>query len=53
MATGELTKRVDESELGYGEALTSSGRVSAAKMYEPAAAVARSPPASWPAWTRR
>ena len=37
MATGELTKRVDESELGYGEALTSSGRVSAAKMYEPAA----------------
>ena len=36
MATGELTKRVDESELGYGEALTSSGRVSAAKMYEPA-----------------
>ncbi|MEU0797368.1 DUF5130 family protein [Amycolatopsis sp. NPDC005961] len=37
MATGELTKRVDESELGYGEALTSSGRVSAAKMYEPEA----------------
>ncbi|WIY02191.1 DUF5130 family protein [Amycolatopsis mongoliensis] len=37
MATGELTKRVDESELGYGEGLTSSGRVSAAKMYEPAA----------------
>lgn len=37
MATGELTKRVDESELGYGEAITSSGRVSAAKMYEPAA----------------
>ncbi|WP_290058159.1 DUF5130 family protein [Amycolatopsis solani] len=36
MATGELTKRVDESELGYGEGLTSSGRVSAAKMYEPA-----------------
>ena len=35
MATGELTKRVDESELGYGEGLTSSGRVSAAKMYEP------------------
>ncbi|MEV6876088.1 DUF5130 family protein [Amycolatopsis sp. NPDC051128] len=39
MATGELTKRVDESELGFGEALTSSGRVSAAKMYEPAAPV--------------
>ncbi|MEU8640275.1 DUF5130 family protein [Amycolatopsis sp. NPDC048633] len=37
MATGELTKRVDESELGYGEGLTSSGRVSAAKMYEPEA----------------
>jgi uncharacterized protein DUF5130 len=37
VATGELTKRVDESELGYGEGLTSSGRVSAAKMYEPAA----------------
>ena len=36
MATGELTKRVDESELGYGEAITNSGRVSAAKMYEPA-----------------
>jgi uncharacterized membrane protein YgcG len=36
VATGELTKRVDESELGYGEALTSSGRVSAAKMYEAA-----------------
>ncbi|MEU0536193.1 DUF5130 family protein [Amycolatopsis tolypomycina] len=37
MATGELTKRVDESELGYGEALMATGRVSAAKMYEPAA----------------
>lgn len=37
MATGELTRRVDESELGYGEAITNSGRVSAAKMYEPAA----------------
>ncbi|MGV9364420.1 DUF5130 family protein [Amycolatopsis sp. NPDC003731] len=37
MATGELTKRVDESELGYGEALMATGRVSAAKMYEPEA----------------
>ncbi|WP_410569577.1 DUF5130 family protein [Amycolatopsis sp. cmx-4-61] len=37
MATGELTTRVDESELGYGQALTATGRVSAAKMYEPAA----------------
>jgi hypothetical protein len=37
VATGELTRRVDESELGYGEALTSSGRLSAAKMYEPEA----------------
>jgi len=37
VATGELTKRVDESELGYGEALMATGRVSAAKMYEPAA----------------
>ncbi|MDQ7806797.1 DUF5130 family protein [Amycolatopsis sp. A133] len=37
MATGELTKRVDESELGYGQALMATGRVSAAKMYEPEA----------------
>jgi hypothetical protein len=37
VATGELTKRVDESELGYGEALMATGRVSAAKMYEPEA----------------
>ena len=37
MATGELTKPVDESQLGYGEVVTNSGRVSAAKMYEPAA----------------
>lgn len=36
MATGELTRRVDESELGYGEAITNSGRISAARMYEPA-----------------
>ncbi|MEV7549526.1 DUF5130 family protein [Amycolatopsis sp. NPDC089917] len=38
MATGELTHSstaVDE-EPGYGAAVTSSGRVSAAKMYEPA-----------------
>jgi hypothetical protein len=37
VATGELTKRVDESELGYGQALMATGRVSAAKMYEPEA----------------
>ncbi|WP_103352642.1 DUF5130 family protein [Amycolatopsis sp. CA-128772] len=37
MATGELTKRIDESELGYGEALMATGRVSTARMYEPAA----------------
>ncbi|MCR6483463.1 DUF5130 domain-containing protein [Amycolatopsis sp. OK19-0408] len=37
MATGELTKPVDESELAYGEVITSSGRRSAAKMYEPEA----------------
>ncbi|MFI5588108.1 DUF5130 family protein [Amycolatopsis sp. NPDC051758] len=37
MATGELTKRVDESELAYGEVITGSGRRSAAKMYEPVA----------------
>ncbi len=36
MATGELT-RVDDGELAFGEAITSSGRRSAAKMYEPAA----------------
>ncbi|MFD6073722.1 MULTISPECIES: DUF5130 family protein [Amycolatopsis] len=38
MATGELTHSstaVDE-EPGYGAAVTSSGRISAAKMYEPA-----------------
>jgi uncharacterized membrane protein YgcG len=35
VATGELIKHVDESELAYGEAITSSGRRSAAKMYEP------------------
>ena len=35
MATGELT-RVDDGELAFGEAITSSGRRSAAKMYEPA-----------------
>lgn len=35
MATGELT-RTDDGELAFGEAITSSGRRSAAKMYEPA-----------------
>ncbi|MFD9896445.1 DUF5130 family protein [Amycolatopsis sp. NPDC059027] len=41
MAAGELTHAhsagVAERELAYGEAITSSGRLSAAKMYEPAA----------------
>ena len=36
MATGELT-RTDGGDLAYGEAITGSGRRSAAKMYEPAA----------------
>jgi hypothetical protein len=35
VATGELT-RVDDGELAFGEAITSSGRRSVAKMYEPA-----------------
>ncbi len=37
MATGELI-RADDGELAYGEAITGSGRRSAAKMYEPAGA---------------
>ncbi|HUR05573.1 MAG TPA: DUF5130 family protein [Nonomuraea sp.] len=36
MATGELTKPADESDLAYGEVITGSGRRSAARMYEPA-----------------
>jgi uncharacterized membrane protein YgcG len=34
VATGELTKPGGATELAYGEAITNSGRVSAAKMYE-------------------
>ena len=40
MATGELTRHGSgEVELGPGEAITSSGRISAARMYEPAAPI--------------
>ena len=40
MATGELTRQGSgEVELGPGEAITSSGRISAARMYEPAAPI--------------
>lgn len=36
MATGEIVKRqVDPSELAVGEAITGSGRISSARMYEP------------------
>ncbi|WP_199442394.1 DUF5130 family protein [Umezawaea beigongshangensis] len=36
MATGEIVRRdVDESQLAMGEAVTNSGRISAARMYTP------------------
>ncbi|RZQ59615.1 DUF5130 family protein [Amycolatopsis suaedae] len=38
MATGELIRpEADDAELEYGSARTNSGRISAARMYEPAA----------------
>jgi Domain of unknown function (DUF5130) len=37
VATGEVAKVVDPSTLAVGEVVTNSGRVSAAKMYEPQA----------------
>ncbi|MEU5690413.1 DUF5130 family protein [Actinosynnema sp. NPDC020468] len=37
MATGELVKNVDPATLSVGEAVTNSGRVSAARMYTPSA----------------